>query len=104
MSIEVKVYDATTNEQIGVFDSASIAAYEFDVSRDTVRKSNKGIPIRGNIYFRYGEIDRAYTNKAKSVIWYDAKTDAILGRFNSTLEASNKTGIPVSTIEITVVE
>lgn len=98
MSIEVKVYDATTNEQIGVFDSASVAAYEFDVSRETVRKSNKGIPIKGNIYFRYGEIDRAYTNKAKSVIWYDAKTDAVLGRFKSALEASNKTGIAVSTI------
>lgn len=98
MSIEVKVYDATTNEQIGVFDSTSIAAYEFDVSRETIRKSNKGIPIKGNIYFRYGESDREYTNKAKAVIWYDAKTDAILGRFNSALEASNKTGIAVSTI------
>lgn len=98
MSIEVKVYDATTNEQIGVFDSTSIAAYEFDVSRETIRKSNKGIPIRGNIYFRYGESDREYTNKAKAVIWYDAKTDAILGRFNSAVEASNKTGISLSTI------
>ena len=98
MSIEVKVYDATTNEQIGVFDSTSIAAYEFDVSRETVRKSNKGIPIKGNIYFRYGKSDREYTNKAKAVIWYDAKTDAILGRFNSAVEASNKTGIPLSTI------
>lgn len=98
MSIEVKVYDATTNEQIGVFDSASIAAYEFDVSRETIRKSNKGIPIKGNIYFRYGESDREYTNKAKAIVWYDAKTDAILGRFNSAVEASNKTGIPLSTI------
>lgn len=98
MSIEVKVYDATTNEQIGVFDSTSIAAYEFDVSRETIRKSNKGIPIKGNIYFRYGEADREYTNKAKAIVWYDAKTDAILGRFNSAVEASNKTGIPLSTI------
>lgn len=98
MSIEVKVFDATTNEQIGVFDSTSIAAYEFDVSRETIRKSNKGIPIKGNIYFRYGESDREYTNKAKAVIWYNAKTDAILGRFNSAVEASNKTGIPLSTI------
>ncbi len=98
MSIEVKVYDATTDELIGTFDSTSVAAYEYEVSRETIRKSNKGIPIKGNIYFRYGEADREYTNKAKSVIWYDAKTDAILGRFNSAVEASNKTGIPVSTI------
>lgn len=98
MSIEVKVYDATTDELIGTFDSTSVAAYEYEVSRETIRKSNKGIPIKGNIYFRYGEADREYTNKAKSVIWYDAKTDAILGRFNSAVEASNKTGIPLSTI------
>lgn len=98
MSIEVKVYDATTDELIGTFDSTSVAAYEYEVSRETIRKSNKGIPIKGNIYFRYGEVDREYTNKAKSVIWYDAKTNAILGRFNSAVEASNKTGIPLSTI------
>ncbi|MBD5225808.1 MAG: hypothetical protein HDS68_07600 [Bacteroidales bacterium] len=30
--IEVKVYDATTNEQIGVFDSVAAASYEYEVS------------------------------------------------------------------------
>lgn len=96
--IEVKVYDATTNEQIGVFDSVAAASYEYEVSQETIRKSNKGIPISGNIYFRYGEANREYTNKAKQVIWYDAQTDAVLGKFNSSLEASQVTGIPVSTI------
>ncbi len=98
MGIEVKVYDATTDELIGEFDSVANAAYEYEVSQETIRKSNKGIPIKGNIYFRYGKQDREYTNKAKQIIWYDAQTDQVLGRFNSALEASAKTGIPVPTI------
>lgn len=96
--IEVKVYDATTDELIGEFDSVAIASDEYGVSQETIRRSNKGIPISGNIYFRYGETNRKYTNKAKSVIWYDAKTGVILGRFNSALEAHQETGIPLSTI------
>lgn len=92
--IEVKVYDATTDEQIGIFDSIAIAADEYDVSRGTIMRSNKGIPIKGNIYFRY----KGYTKKAKTIIQYDTKTNIILNRFNSALEASNKTGIPKSTI------
>lgn len=96
--IEVKVYDATTDEQIGVFDSIATAAYEYDVSRGTIIRSNKGIPIRNNIYFRCEKSDRGYTNKAKVVIQYDAKTNTMINRFNSALEASKKTGISVSVI------
>lgn len=32
MGIEVKVFDATTKEQIGVFDSVATASYEYEVS------------------------------------------------------------------------
>ncbi len=32
MGIEVKVYDATTDELIGEFDSVANAAYEYEVS------------------------------------------------------------------------
>lgn len=98
MGIEVKVYNASTDELIQVFDSVACASYELEVSKETIRKSNKGIPIKGNIYFRYGKLDRDYTNKAKQVVWYDANTDEILGTFNSALEASYVTNIPVPSI------
>lgn len=93
----VKVYDKATNELINEFDSIEAVAYEYDLGRETVRKSIKGINIRGDVYFRC-EGESPFTNRKTKVYWYDKNTNQLLGVFDSALQASQKTGIPVATI------
>lgn len=95
---EILIYDAQTDELIGQFDSVSAASYEYEVSDETINKSCKGLPIKGDYYFREGKCDVAYTNQKRKVYQYDAKTGLLLNEFESALEAHQKTGIPVSTI------
>jgi hypothetical protein len=39
ISREVKAIDKATNEVVSVFDSITVAAYEYDIDVETVRKS-----------------------------------------------------------------
>lgn len=94
---EVKAYDKATNELVGVFDSATNAAYEFDIDYQTVKRSIQGKDIKGDVYF-ISEDESPFTNRKTKVYWYDNKTNELLGVFDSALEASQKTGIPASTI------
>lgn len=93
----VKVYDKATNELINEFDSIEAVAYEYDLGRETIRKSINGINIKGDVYFR-SEGDTPFTNRKTRVYWYDNNTNRLLGVYDSALEASQKTGIPVATI------
>lgn len=97
MGREVKAIDKATNEVVQVFDSIVNAAYEFDIDEETVRKSIQGREIRGDVYF-VSEGESPFTNRKTKVYWYDNKTGLLLGIFDSALEASQETGIPVSTI------
>jgi len=83
----VKVYDKATNELINEFDSIEAVAYEYEISRETVRKSINGKDIRGDVYFRSDD-EHPFTNRKTKVYWYDNKTNNLLGVFNSALEAS----------------
>lgn len=94
---EVKAYDKATNELVGVFDSIANAAYEFDISEETIRKNLLGSNIRGDVYF-VSEREHPFTNRKTKVYWYENDTNKLLGVFDSALEASQKTGIPVATI------
>lgn len=98
MGKEVKVYLTKTDELVGEFDSIAAASYEYEVSDETIRKSAKGITIKGEYYYRIDEGTTKYRNNKTRVNWYDANTNALLGSFESALEAHYKTGIPVSTI------
>ncbi len=97
ISREVKAIDKATNEVVSVFDSITVAAYEYDIDVETVRKSIQGREIRGDVYFT-SEGEHPFTNRKTKVFWYDNKSGSLLGTFDSALEASQKTGIPVSTI------
>ena len=55
MGIEVKVYDASNDELIGVFDTIQLASYEYEVSPKAIkdciegkRKSVKGLYFRSD--------------------------------------------------------
>ncbi|MCM1439608.1 MAG: NUMOD1 domain-containing DNA-binding protein [Roseburia sp.] len=80
----VKVYDKATNELINEFDSIEAVAYEYDLGRETVRKSINGIDIRGDVYFR-SEGESPFTNRKTKVYWYDKNTNQLLGVFDSAL-------------------
>lgn len=97
ISREVKAIDKATNEVVQVFDSITNAAYEFDLDYQTVKKSIQGKNIKGDVYF-ISEGEHPFTNRKTKVYWYDNRTNELLGVFDSALEASQKTGIPASTI------
>ncbi len=83
----VKVYDKATDELINEFDSVALAAYEYEISDDTVRKSIKGKNIRGDVYFR-SEDGIKYVNRKTKVYQYELKTNRLLAVYDSALEAS----------------
>lgn len=64
---EVKAYDKATNELVGIFDSATNAAYEFDIDYQTVKKSIQGKDIKGDVYFR-SEDESPFTNRKAKVL------------------------------------
>lgn len=94
---EVKAIDKATGEVVGIFDSATNAAYEFDIDYQTVKRSIQGKDIKGDVYF-VSEGDSPFTNRKTKVYWYDNKTNELLGVFDSALEASKQSGIPAATI------
>lgn len=94
MGIEVKVYDASTDELIGVFDSISTASYEYEVSPTAIKNSilGKTKSVKG-LYFRSDDVINTPKNHYE-VRMYDAQTNQLLHTFSSLQEASNVTKIP----------
>lgn len=96
--IEVRVYDATTDEQIGVFDSIDAASYEYEVSANAIKNSilGKTKSVKG-LYFKSEDEINTPKNHYK-VRMYDAQTNQLLHTFNTLSEASDATCISKGTI------
>ena len=97
--IEVKVYNAETDELIGTFDSINLASYECGVSASAIKNNilGKTEHIKG-MYFRS---DSEIVNKPKNhynVYMFDAQTGELLNTFDTLSQAAKETGIDNTTI------
>lgn len=98
MGIEVKVYDASTDELLGVFDTIQLASYEYEVSPNAIKDCILGFreSVKG-YYFRSDDQVNVPKNHYE-VRQYDAKTNRLINTFSSLAEASRATGYRASTI------
>lgn len=98
MGIEVKVYDASTDELIGEFDTIDAASYEYEVSAKAIKNSilGKTKSIKG-LYFRSDDLVNVPKNHYE-VRMYEADTNRLLHTFSSLAETSRVTGYPASVI------
>ena len=96
--VEVKVYDADTNELIGEFDTIQLASYEYEVSPKAIKDCILGFrdSVKG-LYFRSEDQVNVPKNHYE-VRQYDAKTNQLINTFSSLSEASRATGYTRGTI------
>lgn len=98
MGIEVKMYDAATNELISIFDSISAASYEYDISVSAIKRNLQGKTKSTKGYiFRSDKLpNKPY--KHYIIRMYDVATDKWIKVFDCLEQAANETGISKSTI------
>ena len=95
--IEVRVYDANTDELLGVFDTIQITAYEYEVSPNTIKDCILGFRESVKGFFR-SDYEVNIPKNHYEVRQYDAKTNVLINTFSSLAEASNATGYSRGTI------
>lgn len=96
-SFPIIMFNTYTNEELGRYGSASEAARETGISKNTIlRQCKYKKPVRKNYYFRF-QSDETIT-PPPVVVQYDYYTDEVLGVYYNTFDAANKTGINSKTI------